>query len=92
MVLLIFWVVSGTTAFYKYTASSGIHSGVVIEPEIEVRSGYSQNDTVLFKLHCGADFEVEGQEKGWFKIHLPDGKRGWVNGEFVRIVEDFKSI
>ena len=92
IMLLFLWVVSGVTAFYKYAGSSGIHSGVVIEPEIEVRSGYSQNDTVLFKLHCGAEFGVEGQEKGWFKIHLPDGKRGWVSGEFVRIVEDLKSI
>lgn len=92
IVLLVLWVFSGVTALYKYAGSSGIHSGVVIEPEIEVRSGYSQNDTVLFKLHCGADFGVEGQEKGWFKIHLPDGKRGWVSGEFVRIVEDLKSI
>lgn len=92
IVLLVLWVFSGATALYKYAGSSGIHSGVVIEPEIEVRSGYSQNDTVLFKLHSGADFGVEGQERGWFKIHLPDGKRGWVNGDFVRIVEDLKSI
>ena len=90
--LLVLWVVSGAAALDKYAGSSGIHSGVVIEPEIEVRSGYSQNDTVLFKLHAGAEFAVEGEERGWFKIHLPDGKRGWVNGEFARIVEDLKSI
>lgn len=87
MVSAVLWLIFGSAATAKLIGTTGPRNGVVLEPEIEVRSGYSRNDTVLFKLHEGAEFRVEGQEKGWYKIRLADGKRGWINGEFVGIVE-----
>jgi len=87
IVSVVLWVVFGSASAAKVFDTSGERSGVVLEPEIEVRSGYSQNDTVLFKLHEGAELRIEGKEKGWYRIRLADGKRGWINGEFIGVVE-----
>jgi tetratricopeptide (TPR) repeat protein len=57
--------------------------GVVLTGEIMVRSGNSINDTVLFKLHEGAEFTWEQKKSGWVKIRLCDGKKGWVQAEVV---------
>ena len=61
-------------------------SGVVLAGEVMVRSGSSTSDTVLFKLHEGAELTVAGQENEWLKITLCDGKKGWVQKSSVGIV------
>lgn len=57
--------------------------GVVLAKEITVRSGNGINNTALFQLHDGAEFNIIGQEKDWIKIELGDGKRGWVESRWV---------
>jgi tetratricopeptide (TPR) repeat protein len=60
--------------------------GVVTAREITVRSGGSNNDTALFGLHEGAEFDWLEESDGWVKIHLRDGKKGWVQKETVEKV------
>ncbi len=57
--------------------------GVVTAREITVRSGGSSNDAALFVLHEGTEFEWLGEDDGWVKIRLRDGKRGWVQRQTV---------
>jgi hypothetical protein len=67
-------------AFFNNTAA------VVTATEISVRSGSSLNDTVLFRLHDGAEVRLTDRRSEWRKIQLPDGKRGWVEGGLVEEV------
>jgi len=57
--------------------------GVVLAKEITVRSGNGFNNTALFQLHDGAEFNIIEQSKDWIKIELADGKRGWVESRWV---------
>ncbi len=75
-------IVGASTAVKAY-AFLFDHSGIVVAPEIMVRSGKSINDTVLFKLHEGAAFSWRDEGDGWVKIKLCDGKKGWVQKETV---------
>jgi tetratricopeptide (TPR) repeat protein len=52
--------------------------GVILAEECPVRAGFSRSDTTLFVLHEGAEFTILDEEKGWWKIALADGKKGWV--------------
>jgi tetratricopeptide (TPR) repeat protein len=58
-------------------------AGVVTAKEITVRSGGSVNDTPLFQLHEGAEFDWLDEDGGWVKISLRDGKKGWVQKDTV---------
>jgi len=60
--------------------------GVVTATEITVRSGSSNNDTALFALHEGTEFDWLEEGDGWVKIRLRDGKRGWVQKQTVEKV------
>ncbi len=80
-------VVSGASAGVKLYNLKVHHTGVVLAGEIMVRSGNSVNDTVLFKLHEGAEFNWLQEEDGWVKIRLCDAKKGWVRRDTVEEVE-----
>ncbi|MCX5900386.1 MAG: SH3 domain-containing protein [Proteobacteria bacterium] len=71
----------------KLYATLFIRSGVVLAREVMVRSGSSLSDTVLFKLHEGAELTATGEENEWLKITLCDGKKGWVQKSSIGIVQ-----
>jgi hypothetical protein len=85
-VLLFLTVLMGISAATKMYTFYSMHSGVVIAKEITVRSGSSANDTALFQLHEGTEFEWLEKNDGWVKIKLRDGKKGWVQKETVEKV------
>jgi tetratricopeptide (TPR) repeat protein len=82
-ILLFFTVLMGISSAIKLYAFYGTAGGVVTIREITVRSGSSINDTALFQLHEGAEFEWVEENEGWVKIQLRDGKKGWVQKETV---------
>jgi tetratricopeptide (TPR) repeat protein len=75
--------VSAAIKVYSFYYKPG---GVVTAREITVRSGGSINDTALFGLHEGAEFDWLDESDGWVKIQLRDGKKGWVQKETVEKV------
>jgi len=75
---LILTVLMGVSTYLKYRETFRNPDGVVLEEESPVRAGFSHKDTVLFVLHEGTEFRILGREKGWWKIELPDGKKGWI--------------
>lgn len=60
--------------------------GVVTATEMTVRSGTSNNDTALFALHEGTEFDWVEEGDGWVKLRLRDGKRGWAQKQTVEKV------
>jgi hypothetical protein len=75
---LILCVLMGVSTYLKYRETFRNPDGVVLEEEAPVRAGFSHKDTVLFVLHEGTEFRILSREKGWWKIELPDGKKGWI--------------
>lgn len=73
----------GASAGMKYRETFLNTGGVLLDDEVPVRAGFSRNDTVLFVLHEGAEFSILDREKGWWKITLADGKKGWVTAGSV---------
>ena len=80
-------LILGTSTLVKTYNHYFKHNGIVLSREIQIRSGSSINDTVLFKLHEGTEFEWLDEGEGWVKIRLCDGKKGWVRSETVSIIK-----
>jgi tetratricopeptide (TPR) repeat protein len=76
---VLFGISSGIKLYSLYYSPAG----VVTAKEITVRSGGSVNDTALFQLHDGAEFDWLDESSGWVKIQLRDGKKGWVQKDTV---------
>lgn len=85
-VFLFLSILMGASLGVKLYSAAYMRNGVVLEGEVMVRSGSSLSDTVLFKLHEGAELAVTGEENEWLKITLCDGKKGWVQKPSIGIV------
>ena len=89
---LVLYVFIASALLFGASAAIKVYSfyykpgGVVTAREITVRSGGSINDTALFGLHEGAEFDWLDESDGWVKIQLRDGKKGWVQKETVEKV------
>ncbi len=75
---LILSISLGVSTGIKYHETIYNTGGVILAREAPVRAGFSKKDTTLFVLHEGAEFSMLDEEKGWSKIALPDGKKGWL--------------
>ena len=53
---------------------------------LNVRDNSSIKGKLITKAKPGDVFEYTDEEKGWYKINLPDGTSGWVLGKYVKIV------
>lgn len=84
-VIALLYMLSLFSVFGKYIIERNKNHGIVIADEINIRSGIGFDNVILFKLHEGADFEIEEEKDNWLKIFLNDGKRGWVEKDFVGI-------
>jgi len=86
LILLIFWVIGGTSFGLKWYQARSDDRAVVLKKEISILAGPDVRDTVLFKLHEGTIVYHERSEDGWSLVHLPDKKRGWVKAEAVELI------
>jgi tetratricopeptide (TPR) repeat protein len=80
-------VIFAASAAIKHYTVAYMPRGVVVSPEILVRSGTSLNDTVLFKLHEAAECVCEDERDEWVLISLCDGKKGWVQAGSIAKVD-----
>jgi tetratricopeptide (TPR) repeat protein len=69
----------------KWNSLSSTSYGVILEKQIDVKSGLDNKNVTLFQLHEGAIVSIEKYEAGWFKIKLKDGKSGWAKKEAIGI-------
>ncbi|MGA1871614.1 MAG: tetratricopeptide repeat protein [bacterium] len=80
--VLLFFISFSVKAYSQYY----IKKGVVVSPEINVRSGKGSHNSVLFKLHKAAECRILNKEDEWIKIKLSDNKLGWVDKNVMGIV------
>ncbi|MBN2060914.1 MAG: hypothetical protein JW882_10935 [Deltaproteobacteria bacterium] len=81
IIFLIFWLISGVSFGLKYYWISTDERSVIIEKEADILAGPDEKDTVLFRLHEGTIVYIDRAEDTWRLVSLPDGKRGWINGD-----------
>jgi len=75
---LILCLLAAASAAVKARETFHSPEGVILAPEVSVHAGFTRNDTVLFILHEGAEFRILAAEGSWWKVELPDGKKGWL--------------
>ena len=61
--------------------------GVVLVKSLNVRSGPSEENPVLFTVHEGLKAGVVSQVQGWDQVLLPNGWNGWVPAAEVGLVQ-----
>lgn len=52
---------------------------------VNLRSGPDVNYPARAVLREGEELSIEGEEKGWYRVALPDGRRGYVHSSLVRL-------
>lgn len=60
--------------------------GVVVAPEITIRSGPSTGYLGEFSLHPGSVVRIEEHRDGWVKIVFPPSLRGWTEASGIEIL------
>jgi tetratricopeptide (TPR) repeat protein len=78
-VLLILTTGAVFSASSKGRAESARHIGVVLEEEVAVYSGPSEDATLQFKIHQGTRVKVDEARPGWLEIQLPGELTGWIS-------------
>lgn len=64
-----------------------IREAVILDGTVDVRSGPSEGNPVLFTVHEGLTVDVAADTRGWHQVVLPNGWNGWVPGRAVGIVQ-----
>lgn len=76
--------------FFSWRATNerleGANRAVVLAPQVEVVSGPSGNNPVLFTVHEGSTLDVRAEREEWIQVSLPNGLNGWVPRDSVGIV------
>ena len=81
LILLIFTAVAACSSGLKWYELDTDDRAVILNEEVNVRSGPDPQDTVLFKIHEGTMVHHERSEDGWVLVHLSEEKRGWVQAK-----------
>lgn len=69
-----------------------LQNGVVQPKKLNVRSGPSQNYTVVAVVTRGDALALRGEFNSWMKIAPPQGSRVWISTNFVEKVEPPKPV
>jgi tetratricopeptide (TPR) repeat protein len=85
LTFLILMLIFASSLFAKIYFES-LDYGVVVVPEVEVKSGPGDDFILQFTGHEGLEFRVEGDAEGWYRISLPNGIKGWIPQEAVEII------
>lgn len=60
-------------------------TGVVTAGKLNVRQGPSTSYSIIHRLWLGNRVKVTGKLGNWYKIHLSDGRSGWVSGVYLHV-------
>ena len=83
--VLILMVIFGSSLLAKIYYESVDH-GVVIAPQVEIRSGPGEDFILQVTGHEGLEFRLDGESEGWYRISLPNGIRGWIPRDAAEII------
>ena len=75
LVIAVLFLPSALHGLYEQEYS---RTGVVLVPEISVRSGRGEQSTELFLLHAGTTVTLEDSREGYARIRFAADKVGWI--------------
>jgi len=82
------WVaVQAPSSLNFWAAGEYIQNGVVVPEKLNIRSGPSQNYSVVFVAKKGAAVSLRGEFNEWVKIAPPVGSRVWISEKYTEIIE-----
>ena len=85
IVVLLVLLVTGTSLALRHLRP--LEVAVIVPQEIDVRSGTSITDTVLFKLHAGTEVRLVDRRRDALRIALPEeGRGGWIEAQHAEVV------
>ncbi len=76
-------ILATVTVGARYYLDTHSLTGVVLEKTVDVKSNPVSDTITLFQLHEGAVADILEKKDNWYKIELPDDKRGWVRKEAI---------
>lgn len=82
--LLVVFVLANILAWQQKQNLLYRKGAIVMTPSVTVKGAPASNGTNLFILHEGTKVEiVDDAMKEWKKIHLADGKEGWIESKRI---------
>ncbi len=83
--MLCLLILAAITAVAKYHANTRSIYGVVLAKTADIQSTPEPDNVTLFQLHEGAVVSITEKKDDWYKIELPDEKKGWIKKESIGI-------
>jgi tetratricopeptide (TPR) repeat protein len=74
------------TAAYNYYESYRFKQGIILPPQVSIRSGLTKDSTELFRLHAGTKVRIEKENKSHFRIFFSSGKIGWIKKQDLGVI------
>jgi uncharacterized protein YraI len=82
------WVaVQAPESLNFWVAGDYIQNGIVVPAKLNVRSGPSQNYTVVAVVMKDDSVSLRGEFNEWIKIAPPAGSRVWISEKYVEMIE-----
>ena len=85
-VLLFFSCLLAVSNGLRIYQAETLREGVVLVDKVDVVSGPTADNPVLFSVHEGLKIRIENELGGWLHISLENGWNGWVKKDAVGII------
>lgn len=76
--ILIFLVAISGLGFALKLRDASIEKGVILQNEVDIKSGPGQDWTSQLTTHQGLELVIKGEVEGWYQVGLPNRIIGWV--------------
>jgi tetratricopeptide (TPR) repeat protein len=86
LIILFLSLMLALTAVYNYYESYRFKQGIILPPQVSIRSGLSHDSTELFQLHAGTKVTIEKENESHFRIYFSTGKIGWIKKQDLGVI------
>lgn len=85
--LLMLFMVANIFAWQQKQELLHRKGAIIFAPAVTVKSTPAANGTDLFILHEGTKVDItDGSMKDWKEIRIADGKEGWIESKYIRVI------
>jgi SH3-like domain-containing protein len=82
--------VQAPDSLHFWVSSEYIQNGIVVPAKLNIRSGPSQNYSVVCVVNAGDSVSLRGEFNEWLKIAPPVGSRVWISKQYVEKIEPLR--
>lgn len=85
-IMIPLFVIMTSISIIKISNAKTMIHGIILQPQVEVKSGPGEEYTTNFPLHEGSKVRIRQLQEGYYLISLPNGYNGWVKKEFIGVI------